>query len=306
MCGTCAGRAFGVLVFSCIRRRRRDRLPDQLNRYAYTSISPSLPRNQAGVTFSFCKYYNHEYMLGLFRSQRGDLRNASHLLHFCRVKLPICSNIVLYPANVDFSAPFLAFYLCMFLRNASQDEIVSQICSFAYICFTSSIIPNLLHLQQSPNRVAVMALSSYILDHLESHMTVWDPSLMVQVSLAIAKSWIFYVRVVLIWGTPILLMAISARDPVGRTPVILYIIWQIGNTCIFVLAYLLVLRFAALPWWAGCRVVISSILLNTQIGLCLAESTLPLHGVIDGVSFVLLLLSMYFFVLGFTLQLSGF
>jgi hypothetical protein len=194
----------------------------------------------------------------------------------------------------------------MFLRNASQDEIVSQICSFAYICFTSSIFPILLHPQQSRNRVAVMTLSSYILDHLESHMTVWDAPLIMQVSLAIAKSWIFYVRVLIIWVAPILLMAISARDPVGRTPVVLYITWQIGNPCIFVLAYLLVLRLTALPWWAGGRVVISSILLNTQIGLCLATSTLPLHGVIDGVSFVLLLLSMYSFAFGFTLQLSGF
>jgi hypothetical protein len=159
--------------------------------------------------------------------------------------------------------------------------VVSQICSFAYICFTSSIFPILLRPQQSRSRVAAMTLSSYILDHLESHMTVWDAPLIMQVSLAIAKSWIFYVRVLIIWVAPILLMAISARDPVGRTPVVLYIIWQIGNPCIFVLAYFLVLR-------------------------CLATSTLPLHGVIDGVSFVLLLLSMYFFVFGFTLQLSGF
>jgi hypothetical protein len=144
--------------------------------------------------------------------------------------------------------------------------------------------------------VAVPTLEDYTFDYLESHITIWNPTLLAQICFTLAKSYIFYLRAFLVWLIPVLIMAISRGEQVERNISVLFLLWQLGSVFIFIPLCILVLRFSSFPWWASFRLMIPAILLNVYIGLCLTRSVPALRGATDGVSFVHLLLDLHAFI----------
>ena len=205
-------------------------------------------------------------------------------------------------ADLKPSAPLLALYVCVILRDASQEALTYQLCSFAWICFMESIYPNLLRPMPPRERLAVPTLEVYAFDYLDSHITIWDPTLLAQVCFTLTKSYIFYLRAFLLWLIPALIMAKSTREPVEKEVSIMFLVWQLGSAFILILLWLLSLIFSTLPWWTGCRVIMLTILFNVHIGLCLTRSIPALHGATDRVSFVHLLLNLY--ILSFLAEVS--
>jgi hypothetical protein len=136
-------------------------------------------------------------------------------------------------------------------------------------------------------------MAIYTFDYLESHITICNPILLTQICFTLAKSYIFYLRIFLVWLVPVLIMAKSTREPVEKTISVLFLVWQLGSVFIFILLCILFLRFSTLPWWTGCRITMLTILLNVHVGLCLTRSIPALNGVTDRISFVHLLLNLY-------------
>ena len=241
-------------------------------------------------------------MLEFHRTKRFDIRDAARKLHCCRVRVlksfMICFG-VLFIADLKSSVPFLALYI---LRGASQEELIYQLCSFVLICFMESMYPDLIRPKPPRERVAVPTLEDYTFDYLESHITIWNPTLLAQICFTLAKSYTFYLRAFLVWLIPVLIMAISTGDQVERNISVLFLLWQLGSAFIFIL---LCLRFLKLPWWTKFRLMIPAILFNVHVGLCLTRSLPALHGGTDGVAFVRLLLNLHVFLFGILVYSVG-
>jgi hypothetical protein len=201
-------------------------------------------------------------------------------------------------ANLKTSLPLLALYICILIRDASQEELTYQLCSFAWICFMGSMYPYLLRPILPRKRVAVPTLEVYAFDYLESHITIWDPTMLAQICFTLAKSYVFYLRASLVWLVPVLIMAKSTREQFDKKISVLFLVSQLGSAFIFILLCLLFVKFGSFPWWFSCRVCVLAILLNVHVGLCLTRSVPALRGATDGVSFVHLLLNLHALLFG--------
>ena len=162
--------------------------------------------------------------------------------------------------------------------------MTGQLCTFVWICFVESLCFYMLRPSPPHDRVAVRTLAVYTVNYLESHIRIWNPTLLAQICFTMAKSYVFYLQVFLVWLILMFMMAKTIPELVEKDKPVLPLVYDIDRSSI---SMLFCLGFSILikpPWWTVCRVTILTILLHAHAGLCLTRLAPILRGARDGVS----------------------
>lgn len=165
-----------------------------------------------------------------------------------------------------------------------------QLCSFTWVCYMEIFYSYRLCPTRSRGGVNVRTLAVYTIEYLESHIRIWNPTMLAQICFTMAKSYIFYLRAFPLWLVFILITAEPTPELVEKdTPA--FINFQVD--LIFFALFFLLSRFISPPSRTDWGVTSFAILLNVHVGLFLTRSRPAVRGATYGVCFVHLLLNLH-------------